>query len=155
VNIRLQSYSIIILVLYLAVAYVCCTAVLTENLYAQPSSFVVPDDKSPIEAEPIEAHSAVSDGEPNNADCGLPSLGDSARRFIDPVKEKLADPLANSEGFVEDTLGIINENSLLVPGLVAVVAVGAGVAAFSRHHHGRSRSSHSAQYQTQQDTEEE
>ena len=96
--------------------------------------------------------------EPNNPNSGLPVVPEPVKRIIDPVKEKFADPA----GFAEDTFNTINENSpisispILIIGIVAVVAIGAGVASFSRHHHNRSDPSPSAQHQVQQeDTREE
>ena len=141
----------------------------TQSYFSQPTQAFTPQVSPEVTDEvpeqvpggvpeqvPGGVPSSVSNGEPNNANSGLSSLGDSAKQFIDPIKEKLAKPLANSEGFIEGTLDTVNENGLLVPGVVAVIAIGGGIAAFSRHHHGRSGSSHSAQYQTQQeDTEEQ
>jgi hypothetical protein len=86
---------------------------------------------------------------------GVDEIIDRGKGLIDPVKEKFADP----EGFVGDTLSTINEKSPvsapLIAGIVAVVAIGAGIASFSRHHHGRSSSSHTAQHQTQEDDSKE
>jgi hypothetical protein len=96
--------------------------------------------------------------EPNNPNSGLPVVPEPVKRIIDPVKEKFADPA----GFAEDTFNTINENSpisispILTIGIVAVIAIGAGVASFSRHHHNRSDPSPSVQHQVQQeDTREE
>jgi hypothetical protein len=86
---------------------------------------------------------------------GVDEIIDRGKGLIDPVKEKFADP----EGFVGDTLSTINEKSPvsapLIAGIVAVVAVGAGIASFSRHHHSRSSPSRSAQQQGQQDDTKE
>jgi hypothetical protein len=75
---------------------------------------------------------------------------------IPAVEEIVKDPA----GSVENTLSTISPNipvsTLMIVGVVAVVTIGGGIAAFSRHHHGRSKSSHPAQYQTQkEDTKEE
>jgi hypothetical protein len=86
---------------------------------------------------------------------GVNEIIDRGKGLIDPVQEKFANP----EGFVGDTLNTINEKSPvsapLIAGIVAVVAVGAGIASFSRHHHSRSSPSRSAQQQGQQDETKE
>jgi hypothetical protein len=90
----------------------------------------------------------------NNTDFGPPVIPDPVKQIIDPVKEKFADP----QGFVEDTFSTINENSpvspLLIIGIVAVVAIGAGIASFSRRHHSRGHPSAPAQVQ-QDDTKKD
>jgi hypothetical protein len=70
--------------------------------------------------------------------------------------DQLRDTFTSTLSQVENTLDSNNENFLLIVGVVAVVVIGAGVASFVKHHHGRSSTSHSAQDQTQQeDTEDE
>ena len=148
----MQPYSATILALYLAVGFVCSTTVLLEPLYAQPSSFVGPDEQPSPEDIPPEEPGFVP--EPEDIPPG------ENPNFGPPVVPEVEEIIEDSVGSVEDTFSTINENSpvspLLIGGIVAVVAIGAGVASFSRHHHGRSSSSHSTQDQTQQeDTEEE
>ena len=231
-----QPYSATILALYLAVGFVCSTTVLLEPLYAQPSSFVGPDEQPSPEDIPPEEPGFVPEPEdippeepgfvpepedippeepgfvpepedippeepgfvpepedippeepgfvpepedippeepgfvpepediPPEEPGFVPEPEDippgENPNFGPPVVPEVEEIIEDSVGSVEDTFSTINENSpvspLLIGGIVAVVAIGAGVASFSRHHHGRSSSSHSTQDQTQQeDTEEE
>ena len=80
-------------------------------------------------------------------------------KFVPPIVPEVEEIIKDPAGSVEDTLNTINENSPvsapLIGGIVAVVAIGAGIASFSKHHHGRSSPSHSAQHQTQQDNTKE
>jgi hypothetical protein len=75
------------------------------------------------------------------------------------VKRMIEEPAKEITGSLENTISIINPNipvsTLMIVGVVAVVAIGAGVASFSRHHHGRSSTSHSSLDQTHQDDTEE
>jgi hypothetical protein len=177
----LQSYSATILGLYLTVGFVCSTTVLLEPLYAQPSSFVGPDqqpppdedahDEVPPDEVPAEVPGFVPDEvPPDEVPAEVPGFvpdevppdevppGENPNfgpQVVPEVEEIIEDPV----GSVEDTFNTINEKSPvpapLIAGAVAVVAIGAGIASFSKHHHGRSGSSHSAEDQTQQDDTEE
>src|SRR5918999_1106148 len=122
--------------------------------------FVTPEEPGQPFVTPEEpGQPFVTPGEEsNNPNFGPPVVPEPAKRIIDPIKEKFADP----ERLVEDPFSTINENSpisispLLIVGIVAVVAIGAGVASFSRHHHRHSSPSPSAQHQVQkEDTREE
>jgi len=175
----LLSYNVSILTLSLAVGLVCSTTISLECLYAQENppegGGLIPDGElssggggevtcpSGSYESNGECFAYESDGPPgeeqpfvpgvefNNTDFGPPVIPDPAKQIIDPVKEKFADP----EGLVEDTFSTINENSplspLLIIGIVAVVAIGAGIASFARRHHDRSHPSVPAQRQVQQD----
>ena len=79
--------------------------------------------------------------------------------YVPDVKRIIEEPAKEITGSLENTLSTINPNipvsTLMIVGVVAVVAIGAGVASFSRHHHGHNSTSQSAQDQTQQDDTEE
>ena len=119
------------------------THVAGELSYTEPS--VVP---------PIEDGSVV----PPIEDFRIPNI-DVPDTDVPDVKRIIEEPAKEITGSLENTLSIINPNipvsTLMIVGVVAVVAIGAGVASFSRHHHGRSSTSHSSQDQTQQDDTEE
>jgi hypothetical protein len=212
----LQSYSIIILILSLAIGFICSTDSLLEHLYAQEDStsedlqqscppgtgpdpdggcsplpdetigeestpggsdstthvagelsYTEPSVVPPIEdgsvVPPIEDGSVVppiEDGSvvPPIEDFRIPNI-DVPDTDVPDVKRIIEEPAKEITGSLENTLSIINPNipvsTLMIVGVVAVVAIGAGVASFSRHHHGRSSTSHSSQDQTQQDDTEE
>jgi len=194
----LQSYSIIILILSLAIGFICSTDSLLEHLYAQedstsedlqqscpPGTGPDPDGGcSPLPDETIGEESTpggsdstthvagelsytepsvvppIEDGSvvPPIEDFRIPNI-DVPDTDVPDVKRIIEEPAKEITGSLENTLSIINPNipvsTLMIVGVVAVVAIGAGVASFSRHHHGRSSTSHSSQDQTQQDDTEE
>ena len=194
----MQSYSIIILILSLAIGFICSTDSLLEHLYAQedstsedlqqscpPGTGPDPDGGcSPLPDETIGEESTpggsdstthvagelsytepsvvppIEDGSvvPPIEDFRIPNI-DVPDTDVPDVKRIIEEPAKEITGSLENTLSIINPNipvsTLMIVGVVAVVAIGAGVASFSRHHHGRSSTSHSSQDQTQQDDTEE
>jgi hypothetical protein len=196
----LQSYSATILVLYLAVGFVCSTTVLLEQSYAQENppegGGLMPDGE--LSSGDLSSGGGgvdLSSGGGGGANCSpgfyesngecipegptsQPQVGGGISQpqqqpqqqpqpqvgggLLPPIISGPVDRIIDTDprGFVEDTFSTINEKSpvppLLIAGVVAVVAIGAGVASFSRHHHSHSSPSPSAQHQVQQeDTKEE
>jgi hypothetical protein len=213
----LQSYSVISLVLSLAIGFICSTNSSLEHLYAQEDSTSedlqqpcppetgpdpdggcsplpdeaigdesilggsdfttqVPDEPvvtppvpdEPVVTPPVPDEPVVTPPVPDEPIVTPPVPGEPVGPFEDfsipnievpDVKRIIEEPAKKITGSFENTLSTINPNipvsTLMIVGVVAVVAIGAGVASFSRHRHGRRSSSHSAQDQTQQDDTEE
>ena len=209
----MQPYSVITLVLSLAIGFICNANTSLEHLYAQedsttevlqqscpPGTGPDPDGGcSPLPDEAIEESPPggtdltpqASDNEPEFVPESVPGVtpqaSDNEREFVPEsvpgvtppvpgkpvdvpgvdfpdinfpnVKRMIEEPAKEITGSLENTISIINPNipvsTLMIVGVVAVVAIGAGVASFSRHHHGRSSTSHSSLDQTHQDDTEE